>query len=120
MGYFYPDRPKDITWDTDVKYFTKKLQEGTLYGGQITKMVEDSTGKAVAFAAWQYPHHLTPEQKAEKDRNAEEAKKEPHPPGAQGPLIEDFFNNLLAGRKKWINPEKTYCKSASAPSIPFA
>ena len=40
---------------------------------------------------------------------AEEAKKERHPPGAQVALIDDFFEQIFAGRKKWIDPEKTYC-----------
>ena len=65
----------------------------------------------VAFAKWQYPCPLTPEQKAEK------AQLDPgmpsFPEGANVPLCEDFFGQLDAGRKR-IDPEKDFCKHFSS------
>lgn len=111
MKHFYMNSPQEVVRDKYVKYYTEKLQEGSLYGRRITLLVDESTGKAVAFSVWQYPHHLTPEQAAEKNRKEEQAKKEPEPPGAQVGLIEDWFRGVWAGRKKYIDPERTYCKS---------
>ena len=110
MGHFHPETPKDILVDKDIKYFTKAIAAGTIYGERYTKVVDESAGgEMVAFAAWQYPYHLTAEQQAEKERKAEEAKMEPRPPGSQVALLDDFFEKISAGRKKWINPEKTFC-----------
>ena len=120
MGYFYSNTPKDMIWEKDLKYFKENIGVGTLYGERYTKVVEDSTGKIVAFSAWQYPYHLTPEQKSKKEEDLKEKAKEPHPPGAQGPLIEEAFGKLNAGRKKWIIPEKTFCKSHLCPQIPWS
>lgn len=110
MKYFYKDTPREIEWDHYLKYYVEKIQE-SLYGRRYTVMVDDSTGKAVAFSAWQYPHHLTSEQTAERDMKVEEAKKTPPLQGAQVELIDEWFEQLLGGRKKFIDPQKTFCKS---------
>lgn len=113
MGYFYKDTPKDLALVMDIKYFPETLRNGTLHGRRYTKMVEDSTGKAVAFVSNQYPHRLTPEQTTIKDRKTEEALKEPQPSGAQAELIGEWDKYISAGREKWIDPENTYCKTVS-------
>jgi len=50
---------------------------------------------------------LTPEQKAEKER--EEAKRE-HAVGTRVALAEDFFEQLFRGRERWIEPETMFCE----------
>ena len=64
----------------------------------------------MAFARWQYPYTLTPEQKAEKDEKDEKRKRyNEFPEGSNKELQEDFFKQLVEGRKRFIVPEKTYC-----------
>lgn len=64
----------------------------------------------VGFARWTYPVTLSPEQAKEKDER--EKKRPPHPEGANGALMDDFFGQLSVGRKKW-DAEKMYRGSAS-------
>lgn len=109
MSFFHRHSPKDLVLERDTKLFTRGLEEGSAFGKQFTKIVDDSTGQIVAFAQWEYPFHLTPELEAKKEKRAEEWKKEPHPPGAELELINNFMGQLETGRKKFIDPEKTYC-----------
>lgn len=62
----------------------------------------------VAFAEWQYPHTLTPKQKAEKDAGDKED--DPLPEGFNVELRKTFSDALDAGRKKWIDPSRDYCE----------
>ena len=65
----------------------------------------------MAFARWQYPYTLTPEQKAEKEVKDEQRKRyNEFPEGSNKELQEEFFKKLVEGRKRFIVPEKTYCK----------
>lgn len=65
----------------------------------------------MAFARWQYPYTLTPEQKAEKDEKDEKRKRyNEFPEGSNKELQKEFFKQLVEGRKRFIVPEKTYCK----------
>ena len=68
----------------------------------------------MAFARWQYPYSLTPEQKAEKEEK-DEMRKRYHefPEGSNKELQEEFFKKLMDGRKRFIVPEKTYCECYS-------
>ena len=70
--------------------------------------------KTVAFARWQYPYTLTPEQKAEKDEKDKNRKRYHEcPEGSNKELKMDFFKQLAEGRKRFIVPEKTYCECNS-------
>ena len=62
----------------------------------------------MAFSRWIYPVRLSPEQTKEKQEKEEQTEREPPPEGANKELIEDFIAQLMAGRKKWINPETMY------------
>lgn len=44
-----------------------------------------------------------------KEARDKERKEEP-PEGSNDALIKDFFTQLIAGRKKWIVPERMFCK----------
>ena len=76
-----------------------------------------SYSKTVAFARWQYPYTLTPEQKAEKEEKDNNRKRyHEFPEGSNVELQKEFFRQLIEGRKKFIVPEKTYCEcSLSEP-----
>ena len=76
-----------------------------------------SYSKTVAFARWQYPYTLTPEQKVEKDEKDEKRKRyHEFPEGSNKELQEEFFRQLMEGRKRFIVPEKTYCECLSVLS----
>ena len=63
--------------------------------------------KIVAFSAWQYP--FTEEQRRLKQKRDDE-RKQVEPEGTNFALTKDFFTQLFAGRKKWIQLEKTFCE----------
>ena len=135
MQYFHPNVPASVQWEQDVKYYTDMITHGGVHGERLTKLVDKDTGwdslimllrwallyvveihiskrrgrKTVAFSAWQYPHTLTEEQKKEDEAKKNSTKSDP-PEGSQNALIDEFFTKLFAGRKKWIVPEKTFCK----------
>lgn len=66
--------------------------------------------KIVAFSLWQYPYRNTPEQAKAKEEKEARAKLVPHPEGTNVALTKEFFKKLHEGRKKWVDPEKMYCK----------
>lgn len=44
-------------------------------------------------------------------KEARESKRRDEPPeGSNEALIKDFFTQLIAGRKKWIVPDKMFCE----------
>ena len=61
----------------------------------------------MAFSAWQYP--FTEEQRRLKDVRDQERKTE-EPEGTNLALTREFLEQLFAGRRKWIQPEKTFCE----------
>ncbi len=74
-----------------------------------------SNSKTVAFARWQYPYTLTPEQKAEKEEKDKNRKRYyQFPEGSNEELQKEFFRQLAEGRKRFIVPEKTYCECNSS------
>lgn len=66
--------------------------------------------KLVAFAKWNYPYSLTPQQQAEKDKLDLGRS---YPPGTNEKLYEQFFGRLDALRKKYLDEEKDYCEHSS-------
>ena len=69
----------------------------------------------MAFARWQYPYTLTPEQKAEKEeKDAYRKRYHQFPEGSNEELQKEFFRQLVEGRKRFIVPEKTYCECNSS------
>ena len=44
-----------------------------------------------------------------KEKRDRERRDEP-PEGSNEALIKDFFEQLIAGRRKWIVPDKMFCK----------
>ena len=68
----------------------------------------------MAYAKWQYPYSLTPEQRAEKARLDEVDKMEnPLPEGSNRELHSVFFAALVEKRAKWMDESKDYCKCES-------
>ena len=68
----------------------------------------------MAYAKWQYPFTLTPEQRAEKARLDEVDKLEhPLPEGSNRELHRVFFAALVEKRAKWMDESKDYCKCES-------
>ena len=117
MGFFHPHTPPDVLFDHNKNLFKRLLSEDPSFGRRFTKAVQSSTGSTVGFAAWVYPHHLTPEQIAEKEAKAAELRKERNPQGSQDALVNEFLDKLKKGREKWINPEKTFCKLLFLPAL---
>ena len=69
----------------------------------------------MAYAKWQYPYVLTPEQRAEKARLDEVDKLEhPLPEGSNGELHRVFFAALVEKRGKWMDESKDYRKCESS------
>lgn len=60
----------------------------------------------VGFAKWHYPHHSNEEQ-----HKTIAARLGPYPKGTNEPLLDDFYRQLWVNRDKWIDNEKTFCKS---------
>ncbi len=70
--------------------------------------------KPLAFAKWQYPYTLTPEQEARKEiLDRIEGLEHPLPEGANRELYNVFFTALRAKKAKWMDESKDYCKSES-------
>ena len=68
--------------------------------------------KALAFAKWQYPYTLTPEQRAEKARlDRDEELEHPLPEGSNRELHDVFFAALREKKAKWMDESKDYCTS---------
>ena len=71
--------------------------------------------KLLAFAKWQYPYTLTPEQKAEKAQlDRVEELEHPFPEGSNRELYEVFFAALREKKAKWLDGSKDYCKWESS------
>ncbi len=64
----------------------------------------------VGYAKWDYPHTLTAEQREEKARKAREERMKKVVEGSNGGLMRDFFEQLIAGRERWLVSEKTFCE----------
>lgn len=60
----------------------------------------------VGFAKWHYPHRLKGDQ-----QETLAARLGPYPEGTNGPLQDDFNRQMWTKRDKWIDHEKTFCKS---------
>ena len=74
--------------------------------------------KMLAFAKWQYPHTLSPAQKAEKEASDETEKHEhPRPEGTNTELIELFKKMLRERRVKHIDQSTGYCELFFTHSI---
>ncbi|KAF6225891.1 hypothetical protein HO133_009893 [Letharia lupina] len=108
MSHFHPRTPDRLKWDQDFQFFSTQIAESAAYGGRLTKVVEESSGKTVAFSKWDYPHALTAEQRAEKKRKAMEDRLKKVVEGSNEGLMKDFFTQLIAGRERWLVPEKTF------------
>ncbi len=71
-----------------------------------------SWSKLVAFAKWQYPDTLTPEQQEEKKGLI--IRKEFCPEGTNMALYNQFVGQLNTLRAKHLDERKDYCKTLSA------
>ena len=69
----------------------------------------------VGFAKWNYPHHLNEEQLAQGKATA--SRPGPFPGGTNGPLQDDIMRQLQANYDKWVNHEKTFCKSLKSCEV---
>ena len=111
MSCCYHNTPKDVLIANDTKTFTRSMNEGDLYGERLTKVVQNDTDETVGFSIWQFPHYLTPEQKVEKEKGKRERRADGDILGARMGLLKEFFGQLEEGRKKWVDPEKMFCKN---------
>ncbi|CAF9919151.1 MAG: hypothetical protein ALECFALPRED_000983 [Alectoria fallacina] len=108
MKHFYPHTPEQLKWDQDFQFFSTQIAESAAYGGRLTKVVEGSSGKTVAFSKWDYPYTLTAEQHEEKNRKAVADRLKKVVEGSNEGLMKDFFTQLIAGRERWLVPGKTF------------
>lgn len=70
--------------------------------------------KPLAFAKWQYPYTLTPEQKMKKAQlDRTEEMEHPFPEGSNTELYGVFFTALKEKKAKWMDESKDYCKFRS-------
>ena len=77
------------------------------------------TRKTLAFAKWQYPYTLSPEQaekKAQLKRRIEQ--EHPLPSGANKELYGVFFGALEEKKAKWMDETKDYCELDLTATIP--
>lgn len=78
------------------------------------KLIDEATGKPVAFAIWQVPRKKGSEaeeneRKAEKDRVEDEFKKnEGFPQGGNKKLLDDFDASTERMRAKYVDTEKDF------------
>ena len=75
--------------------------------------------KTLAFAKWQYPYTLSPEQaekKAQLKRLIE--LQHPLPSGANKELYRVFFEALEEKKAKWMDETKDYCKLDLTATLP--
>jgi len=49
MGHFHPHTPEDVIWKDGLKYFSTQIAEQGIYGGQVTKLVDEKTGYIAPF-----------------------------------------------------------------------
>lgn len=86
------------------------------------KLIDNETGKIVAYSRWQFPHKLTEEEKSERKREEEEldrahreGRKLKYPKGANVELADEFFGALDGMQEKYIDAENMYGEFASNP-----
>ncbi|KAI4215471.1 MAG: hypothetical protein LQ351_001940 [Letrouitia transgressa] len=105
VGRIWRDCDKEVQFEHDVRVYGKHMRNRALTGEVFTKVVEEETGKLVAWARWRYPCTLTPEQEREKE--AIEQEKPQYPEGTNVELIEEFLGRLNELRSKYVD-EKAY------------
>ena len=44
MGHFHPKTPAHLVWEQDLKVFSDMIQQGDIYGGRFTKVVDEDSG----------------------------------------------------------------------------
>lgn len=49
IGHFHPHTPKDVYFASDVKFFKLQIEEQGMWGGKVTKVVDDETGYFIFF-----------------------------------------------------------------------
>ncbi|MCJ1280174.1 hypothetical protein MMC21_008001 [Puttea exsequens] len=108
ISHFHPRTPPELRWKSDLELFQDLIAEQGVFGGVVTKLVDDETGNTVAFAMWDYPYKVTPELQARKEAKDRKLETEPRVEGSNESLMADFFTQLLAGRRKYIDPENTF------------
>lgn len=68
----------------------------------------------LAFAVWQYPYTLTPEQRARKDQlDRLEELEHPFPEGSNQKLFDAYFAALEKKQMRWMDKSRDYRKSES-------
>ena len=61
--HLHPGVPDYIRAEDDIKWMTGLIVDSPKFGSKVTKVVEVSSGDAVAFAKWDYPVVLSEELK---------------------------------------------------------
>ncbi|KAI4159160.1 MAG: hypothetical protein LQ342_006807 [Letrouitia transgressa] len=110
VGRIWRDCDKEVQFEHDVRVYEKHMRNRALTGEVFTKVVEEETGKLVAWARWKYPYTLTPEQKREKEVIIERDKPQ-YPEGTNVRLIHEFLGRLDDLRSKYVDEEKEYYPS---------
>lgn len=44
IGQFHPNTPEDVRFAGDLKFFRLQIAEQGIWGGKVTKLVDDETG----------------------------------------------------------------------------
>ena len=97
-----------------MKYTT--FRYNTSDDSQYYKLVDDATGKIIAFAIWQVPRVKGSEEdekvrKLEKERIEKEFKATAgFPEGGNQKLLEDFEKRTEEMREKYVDTERDYSK----------
>ncbi|CAF9935402.1 hypothetical protein IMSHALPRED_010215 [Imshaugia aleurites] len=108
IGQLTPNVPPSVKQAYDLHWYGREFDLSELNGLRFRKVV-DGDGKLLAFAKWQYPYTLTPEQKAEKAQlDRVEELEHPFPDGSNRELYEVFFAALREKKAKWLDGSKDY------------
>ena len=114
LWHIFPQRNPDRISAWQIIYTTHRYN--TSDDSRYYKLVDDATGKIVAFAVWQVPRRKGSEEdekvrKAKKERAENELKKNAgFPEGGNQRLLEDFDKQTEKMREKYVDTEKDYSK----------
>lgn len=132
VGQLMPNVPPEVKQAYDMHWYGREFEMSELNGLRLRKVVDGEgydccprqirystvhsrlARKSLAFAKWQYPYTLTPEQKAKKARlDRIEELEHPLPARSNRQLYDVFFAALREKKAKWMDESKDYCRSES-------
>ena len=92
-------------------------------GTKHFKAVHTASGKLASFGRWIFPHPTpkpqTEEEKAEKERRANQENGPAFPQGGNAAVFEDVFSSLGKAQEKWVVDEEMYVMAQLATHPDF-